>query len=1053
MRKSMTLLLGGICFIQTAIAEANIDPSFSVWGERTNPICGEVKIPEGWTEYRKPVWNAPVTPGKADADSGYLLWAPHFMDSLSPYQTPDSMQLNPYIRISAAPDECEPIVLALRPNEKLDAVELKATPLTDADGKTIHADRIDIRYARELAIKYPGAEKTYIWRPELLEHFKALSLQKGRTAYFWLTLHVPVDCPAGIYRGEIRVSAAGKPVRTVPVQLQVWPFRLEEPQMELGMYIGGHISDYEMRLKLYQDMKAHGMNTTAPCNFSFPMSWKNGEAEPNFAMMDREVKLYKAVGFSRPLSLDMRPVESFLTSVQDLRASLERQGKTLPLDCAIPFLGMNVAPKFSDFEAEQVQKIVAKVKAHAEANQWPELYWLPQEESTNAAAKLLQLEQYSRLYHENGVKVTSWSNGPWGGVDELQPLDEYVDVRYYNSVTPELADRTRKSGDLFAIYNHGDRAQFGFFAERIGAQGAFQWAYMFMGVKNAFCNGTLDYINSVAYPGDTGPIPSPMWERIREGVDDQKYIATFKKLLAEAEGSADEKRRQTAKEAAAEFQQMVSALPNRTAELYRWLDQTDPEFFDLLRRRTVRLILKLMNTAELSFQTVSAQSTLMAEGILVPSPVEKTSSKQSIFTPARIVIPFLSKPADAWPLPENAWESAVTAGKFLERYSDAWKKAQAFAATAIGDIPGVPAAEQTTLKLMYDRNHLYVKAVMHESRMDKLIAKVTQRNGAVYSDDSFEIFFVTEPTGNASKQLAVNALGTLSTLAWDLKGTDRQRDGEWMPEIGVKPLKGSDFWQVELKIPFTAFGLAEAPASGSSWKVNFGREQQRLPEFSTWSQISSSFHELQNYGTMYFGSEPAFQMKKIGDEPLYQGPNRLELELTPRRQESFQGTLTVQVKAPSGDLPPVSVPISVPAEGGRVTADYPITEPGDHQVIVSVRSNQAGMAEQQMRFTGTVVRPLILRLMQKELEAGSSRLRARFFLNRSLQALAGCRLEVRLNGKPQEIMGIDKFTSGEQELRLPAASLPAGVHRIELRLFDPKGAVIAEAGESFRVIE
>ena len=250
MYKSMILLLGGACFIQTVVAEANIDPSFSVWGDRTNPVCGEVKIPEGWTEYRKPVWNVPITPGKADADSGYLLWSPHFMDSLSPYQTPDPMQLNPSVRVFAAPDECEPIVLALRPEEKLNAVRLEATPLTGADGRTISADRIDIRYARELAIKYSGAEKNYFWRPELLEHFNALSLQDGRTAYFWLTLHVPAYCPAGTYRGEIRVSAAGKPVRTVPVRLQVWPFRLEEPQMELGMYIGGHISDYEMRQTL-----------------------------------------------------------------------------------------------------------------------------------------------------------------------------------------------------------------------------------------------------------------------------------------------------------------------------------------------------------------------------------------------------------------------------------------------------------------------------------------------------------------------------------------------------------------------------------------------------------------------------------------------------------------------------------------------------------------------------------------------------------------------------------------------------------------------------------
>lgn len=60
-----------------------------------------------------------------------------------------------------------------------------------------------------------------------------VSLQAGRFKQFFLTAHVTAQTPPGIYRGGIKVTAAGHPAVTIPVTLRVLPFQLPLPKTYL----------------------------------------------------------------------------------------------------------------------------------------------------------------------------------------------------------------------------------------------------------------------------------------------------------------------------------------------------------------------------------------------------------------------------------------------------------------------------------------------------------------------------------------------------------------------------------------------------------------------------------------------------------------------------------------------------------------------------------------------------------------------------------------------------------------------------------------------------
>lgn len=130
---------------------------------------------------------------------------------------------------------------------------------------------------------------------------------------------------------------------------------------------------------------------------------------------------------------------------------------------------------------------------------------------------------------------------------------------------------------------------------------------------------------------------------------------------------------------------------------------------------------------------------------------------------------------------------------------------------------GKPTEAGSEIKLLYDRNNLYIAARFAEPQMDKLSARYDQRDLAIYNDDCLEFVIKTPGKRNNFFHFAVNALGSIYDAMdgkknWDARNAD------------VKTVKGKDYWTVEMKIPFKDFSITP-PQIGENWGARFCRER------------------------------------------------------------------------------------------------------------------------------------------------------------------------------------------------------------------------------------
>lgn len=130
----------------------------------------------------------------------------------------------------------------------------------------------------------------------------------------------------------------------------------------------------------------------------------------------------------------------------------------------------------------------------------------------------------------------------------------------------------------------------------------------------------------------------------------------------------------------------------------------------------------------------------------------------------------------------------------------------------------------------YDENNLYVAAKCKESKIDSIVATVTERDGAVYGEDCAGYFFCPDVAKGIIYQIYFNPLGTV----FDQKITDNgnNADRNWNGTYEVKTLKGSNFWSIEARIPLKQ--LEAKAVAGQQWGINFRRKQKRFNSAADW---------------------------------------------------------------------------------------------------------------------------------------------------------------------------------------------------------------------------
>lgn len=159
-----------------------------------------------------------------------------------------------------------------------------------------------------------------------------------------------------------------------------------------------------------------------------------------------------------------------------------------------------------------------------------------------------------------------------------------------------------------------------------------------------------------------------------------------------------------------------------------------------------------------------------------------------------------------------------------------------------------PATQQTYAFALHDHSYLYVAFVCLESQMDSVVAKVSKRDGAVWTDDCVEVFMDT----NHDHSTYCHIIASVAEIRYDEMG--RLQPWTWDCDWSVSTVRYSDRWTAEIAIPFWCMHM-ETPKPGDIWGFNVNREECRLGELSGWAPTWSLFHEPQYFGHLIFEPE------------------------------------------------------------------------------------------------------------------------------------------------------------------------------------------------------
>lgn len=474
---------------------------------------------------------------------GYVVFRTNYLDLVMRETIPSEEKIGQPLGAFASPGEYEPVGFAIRTLRDLEQLYVTATPLSGPGGAEIPTGRIDIRSVRYHLQKLWRSDIRMMYSPVWLEKRDHLDLGADLTQPFWVTIHVPEDAVPGVYNGLLTIHAKGSEPTDIELRLEVLPIDLlpVPDDYVIGMYdrVGPWGETDEELLAKYIDMREHGMTSVGYFgDLGLDIRVENERIVIDFtgkSDLERSIRAFHKAGLPGPFHWIMG---------KDIR------------DWAIEQAGSLESPRFGKYYRGAVEALVA----HGKAMGWPEFIIQPEDEPFEYRHRwnsmIRSVQSLSSLPEirigEGGINANP------KGFEEIFPL---VDVFYfhdgpfvergiyYAEQWEELRSRMQEENKTFWFYNcdhsgyhpEAGRFTYGFMIWETGAGGAFNWQYQ--GRKeNAYEIVTGNsYHFTFRYPpvGDEPGGPTTQWEAQREGVDDLRYLLSWKKLAEEKRKDAD----------------------------------------------------------------------------------------------------------------------------------------------------------------------------------------------------------------------------------------------------------------------------------------------------------------------------------------------------------------------------------------------------------------------------------------------------------------------------------------------------------------------------------
>lgn len=166
---------------------------------------------------------------------------------------------------------------------------------------------------------------------------------------------------------------------------------------------------------------------------------------------------------------------------------------------------------------------------------------------------------------------------------------------------------------------------------------------------------------------------------------------------------------------------------------------------------------------------------------------------------------------------EPEWKSAPLATDFIQAEP----------------LEGQPSTERTEVRLLYDRQTLYVGVTCYESGSSRRVAREMKRDFDNENEDSVEVLIDSFHDFRNAFLFVVNPWGAQADAQIAEEGTDINRDWDGVWHVKVRRLP--DRWQAELAIPFRTLRLK--PGQTSTMGLNILRRIRSKNELVYWSPV------------------------------------------------------------------------------------------------------------------------------------------------------------------------------------------------------------------------
>ena len=515
--------------IAPILAESFVLPpeELSKWKETPRPNT----TPEPqWTEKQKQDGLAVYTRPWAEP-----VWPDHF---------PRQHELDAPVQAFASWGEYEPLTFTLHPLKPFSAVDVTVGDLVKTGGvkrARIGSGQLDLRFVRYMNVRPNYSTfNTYYRAPDVLMPWQKQPLAKGENLRLWLTVHVGLNQPAGLYAGTARVSADGVTLE-VPITFRVLPITLQKDQSLIyGQYYHHPLRNLEAAPDDFSrawwqrkaesehaDLREHGMNAV--------VLGLSGQVKQNrwlfgFDRLQRDIDLARSVGFDTPVVCSI-PLGALY-------------GKFIKTGMGSHLSQVKMPP---DAFFTELTAMVQTIENEARRRQWPELLYYPVDEPSTSPVSVAFMTRVMAAIKQVPHVRTYVTADPEH--EQFAPMRPFIDVWCCQPFSlgreAVLADMKARGVEYWCYPNHisgendhtttvGARMTYGFGFWQSGYRGLIPWIYQYDcgDPWNYLDSSAQDFFNRTADDGT--PIPVTLWEADREGIDDHRYVFTLESAIARA---------------------------------------------------------------------------------------------------------------------------------------------------------------------------------------------------------------------------------------------------------------------------------------------------------------------------------------------------------------------------------------------------------------------------------------------------------------------------------------------------------------------------------------